>query len=67
MTLLLHYITDADAKGLCGMYERIVMIPRPDYASRLGQFIVGVSIRRCVHVHYMHATCCSDLEESGTT
>ena len=42
MTLLLHYITDADAKGLCGMYERIVMIPRPDYASRLGQFIVGV-------------------------
>jgi SpoVK/Ycf46/Vps4 family AAA+-type ATPase len=25
---------DAEVKGLCGMYQRIVMVPRPDYASR---------------------------------
>ena len=28
---------DAEAKGLCAMYQRIVMIPRPDYASRCGE------------------------------
>ena len=28
---------DADMKGLCGMYQRIVMVPRPDYASRCGE------------------------------
>ena len=26
---------DAEVKGLCGMYQRIIMIPRPDYASRV--------------------------------
>lgn len=22
-------------KGLCGMYQRIILVPRPDYASRV--------------------------------
>uniref|UniRef100_A0A1X7SHN2 Uncharacterized protein n=1 Tax=Amphimedon queenslandica TaxID=400682 RepID=A0A1X7SHN2_AMPQE len=26
---------DADVKGLCVMYQRIIMIPRPDYGSRV--------------------------------
>ena len=39
-----HCGTDADAKGLCGMYERIIMIPRPDYASRLGELIVKLCV-----------------------
>jgi SpoVK/Ycf46/Vps4 family AAA+-type ATPase len=25
---------DAEVKGLCNMYQRIIMVPRPDYASR---------------------------------
>lgn len=27
----------ADVKGLCKTYERILLIPRPDYASRYGE------------------------------
>ena len=30
---------DADVKGLCGMYQRIIMIPRPDYASRVYKYM----------------------------
>lgn len=26
---------DAEVKGLCGMYQRIILVPRPDYASRV--------------------------------
>jgi SpoVK/Ycf46/Vps4 family AAA+-type ATPase len=26
---------DAEVKGLCAMYQRIIMVPRPDYASRV--------------------------------
>ncbi len=25
---------DAEVKGLCGIYQRILLVPRPDYASR---------------------------------
>ena len=32
-------ILDADVKGLCGMYQRIIMIPRPDYASRVCKYM----------------------------
>ena len=28
---------DAEVKGLCGMYPRIIMVPRPDYASRVSK------------------------------
>ena len=33
----LHYwcIIDAEVKGLCGMYQRVILVPRPDYASRV--------------------------------
>ena len=31
------FYTDAEVKGLCGMYQRVIMIPRPDYASRYGE------------------------------
>lgn len=27
----------AEVKGLCKMYERILFVPRPDYASRYGE------------------------------
>lgn len=30
---------DAEVKGLCGTYQRIIMIPRPDYASRYGKIL----------------------------
>ena len=30
----LPFPLDAEAKGLCGMYQRIILVPRPDYASR---------------------------------
>ncbi len=26
---------DAEVKGLCGIYQRILLVPRPDYASRM--------------------------------
>ena len=26
---------DAEVKGLCGIYQRILLVPRPDYASRV--------------------------------
>ena len=28
-------LLDAEVKGLCGTYQRILMVPRPDYASRV--------------------------------
>ncbi len=34
---------DAEVKGLCGIYHRVLLVPRPDYASRVilwKQFIV---------------------------
>ena len=39
---------DADVKGLCGMYQRIIMIPRPDYASRVCKYN---------HTLYMYMYC----------
>lgn len=29
------FSSDAEVKGLCGMYQRIILVPRPDYASRI--------------------------------
>ena len=31
------YYSDGEVKGLCGMYKRIILIPHPDYASRVGK------------------------------
>jgi len=33
----LCFCSDAEVKGLCGIYQRIIMVPRPDYASRVGK------------------------------
>ena len=27
------YYSDGELKGLCGMYQRIILVPRPDYAE----------------------------------
>ncbi len=35
---MVSYLTvyiDAEVKGLCGIYHRILLVPRPDYASRM--------------------------------
>lgn len=29
---------DADLKALCKLYKKIILIPRPDYASRLSKY-----------------------------
>lgn len=30
-----YFCLDAEVKGLCGMYQRIILVPRPDYGSRV--------------------------------
>lgn len=35
---------DAKVKPFCKLYDRIIMIPRPDYASRYRKFILEHSI-----------------------
>ena len=30
------FCSDGEVKGLCGIYQRIILVPRPDYASRVG-------------------------------
>ena len=35
---------DADLKMLCKVYRKLILIPRPDYASRLG----GLCSRRLI-------------------
>lgn len=33
--LILSSHLDAEVKGLCGTYQRVILVPRPDYASRV--------------------------------
>ena len=42
-------ILDADVKGLCGMYQRIIMIPRPDYASRVCKYMYTPAVYYNTH------------------
>ncbi len=34
-SLLLDPVTAAEVKGLCATYQRVILVPRPDYASRV--------------------------------
>ena len=34
-SLFRYLLTDAEVKPLCGMYQKMLLVPRPDYGSRL--------------------------------
>lgn len=42
---------EADLKSLCKVYKKVILIPRPDYASRLGENLLSCSYLKVLPVY----------------
>lgn len=53
---------DADLRPFCKVYKKIILIPRPDYASRFGKYIkslYSILLLTAIQILYHHNTLCS--------